>query len=884
MLSDGTRLGPYEILSPAGAGGMGEVYRARDTRLDRTVAIKVLAGNLTARPEVLQRFEREARAVSTLNHPHICTLHDLGTEGGTPYLVMEFVEGETLADRLERGPLALADALRIATQMGDALDHAHRRGIVHRDLKPGNVMLTGAKGSTNVKLLDFGLAKLPETPGSTSSGSTSSGSLTSLPTVARSLTAEGMIVGTFQYMAPEQLEGKDADVRSDIFAFGAVLYEMLAGRRPFTGDSQASLISSIMKDDPAPLQSTAPPALERVIGKCLAKDPEERWQTVRDLTSELKWISGSSTQIATAPAIVARKRARFSIAAVAAVILGVALAALAAIHFRETAPEQKVARFLVEAPGNWRWFDGPVLSPDGTQLAFTGNTGKSSELFVRGLDATVAKPVAGAEGASFPFWSRDGRNIAFLVNGALKRVTLANGAVTKICDIKASCCGTWNADDTIVLTTESATKLVKVSAAGGTPTLISQPGPLSTVRLWPSYLPDGKHFLYSAASSRVEDRGVWVGSLDGAPPVRVLAVEANAQYSPPGFLLFTRNDVLLAQRFDAERLRISGEPFPVAEEVARFIMIAGSQFSVGGGNLAYRTGQAELNTELVWLDRAGNRVGAVGETADFSNPALSPDGRLLAVGKRDPATRKRDLWIYDLARGTSSRITFDPADDYNATWSPDGQSIIFASDRKGPRDLYRKLASGTGPEETLLESGEDKSPEHWTPDGKYLIYNVGGTKHDLWMLPLTGDRKPSPLVKGPFTFQQAQVSPNGKWIAYVSNESGRNEVFVQNFPPAGGKWPISSADGMEPQWSRDGNELFYLQGSQQMMAVAVKESSDRFDAGVPKALFTVQMRSGGRNRYIVSPDAKKFLAITQTEVRNTQPMTVVLNWFSGVKR
>jgi serine/threonine protein kinase len=874
MLAAGTRLGPYEILSAAGAGGMGEVYRARDTRLDRVVALKVLASRVSDRPDVLQRFEREARAVSTLNHPNICTLHDVGTHNGTPYLVMEYVEGETLADRMARGPLPRGDAYRIAVQMGGALGEAHRRGIVHRDLKPGNVMLAGPKGAIHVKLLDFGLAKLPE-----AHSASAAGSLTSLPTVAQTLTTEGTIVGTFQYMAPEQLEGKEAGTRSDIFAFGTVLYEMFAGRRAFEGQSQASLISAILKDDPPP-QPGLPPALDRAIRRCLAKNPDDRWQTVHDLTCELQWISESSSQPAAPPRD--SPTGRFGFAAIASVVLGIALAVLSAVHFREK-PAARVARFLVDPPGPWRPFDTPVLSPDGTQMALTSNTSGGGLIFLRPLDSTVAKPLPGTEAAYLPFWSPDGKNIAFFANGKLKKVNTASGTVVTICEVKAACCGTWNENDTILFNGDSGTTLLRVNAAGGVPAPLGGAGSVNSTRSWPSFLPDGKHFLYTTSSPRAEDRGIWIGSLDSTASVRVIpGIVSNAQYGPPGYLVFTRNDTLLAQPFDAGRLRLSGEAFPVAEQISPFSGLQGGRFSVAGTALAYRSGPTNVKTEMVWFDRAGTRLGTVGEAGDYTNPALSPDGRLLAAARRDPATLQRDLWMYDLARGTSSRFTFDPADDVNPTWSPDGLQIAFASDRKGARDLYRKLASGTGTEELLLQSADDKAPESWSPDGKYLLYNMG-SKKDLWMIPMAGERRPIPVLTGAFAFQMSQVSPNGKWLAYVSDESGRNEVFVQNFPPAGGKWPISVSGGTEPQWSRDGRELFYLQGSQ-LMTVPLQESAGGLEPGVPKPLFSVNLRTGGRNRYLPSPDGRRLLAIVQMEAPNMLPLTVVLNWISGIRR
>jgi Tol biopolymer transport system component len=885
-LAAGTRLGPYEILSSAGVGGMGEVYRARDTRIDRTVAVKVLAGNVTGRPDVLQRFEREARAVSTLNHPNICTLHDLGTHDGTPYLVMEYVEGETLAERIARGPLPLADAYRVAIQIGEALDQAHRKNIVHRDLKPGNVMLAGARGSTTVKLLDFGLAKLPE-----AQSASASGSLTSLPTVAQSLTAEGTIVGTFQYMSPEQLESKEADARSDIFSFGAVLFEMVTGRKAFEGGSQASLISAIMKDEPpavSALERTSPPALDRAIRRCLAKDPNNRWQSVHDLVEELRWISESSSQMAAAPAFAARRKWKLGAASFAAIGFAAAFAALAFVHFRETPPALHTMRFLIPPPDKTelRAFDMPALSPDGTYVVFSVGTPQGNRLALRTLDNPDARILPDTAGALFPFWSPDSRQIAFFTASSLKKIDLPGGPAVTICPIPAlSGGGAWNRSGVILFGTVSG--IQRVSAGGGSPVNVTKvdPGRGETAHRWPFFLPDGRHFVFTVGSSRLDGRGIYLGDLESPRTIRLIAEETNAQYSPPGFLLFARADVLTAQPFDAAGFRLSGDPFPVAEKLKRFDPALVAIYSTGAGHLVYASGAGIMQYQMVWFDRKGARLSSLGPIAEYSNPALSPDGRTVAVSIRDEASKKRDIWLFDLVRGTNMRLTFDPADDFDPVWSPDGRQIIFSSDRRGARDLYRKGANGTGQEEPLLESKEDKNAEDWTRDGKYLVYNTGATRHDIWALdPSARPPKPVPLLTGSFNQNQGRVSPDGRWLAYSSNESGKNEVYVQNFPPSGDKWQISTAGGNEPQWRPDGKEMFYVQDDKMLMSVEISSGSGRFEASIPKPLFEAPFSSSVRNRFVISPDGQKFLVITRVDQSTTTPFTLVLNWAAGLRR
>ncbi|HTS29576.1 MAG TPA: protein kinase [Bryobacteraceae bacterium] len=887
MLQSGERLGPYQVIAPLGVGGMGEVYRARDTRLERTVALKVLPQDLSARPDVLQRFEREARAVSALNHPNICTLHDIGTESGKPFLVMEYLEGETLASRIERAPLSIADACQIAIQIGEALDQAHTRGIVHRDLKPGNIMLTGAKGGNTVKLLDFGLARMVQTP-------ISAGSQTSLPTVAQDLTQEGSIVGTFQYMAPEQLEGAEADHRADIFAFGAVLFEMLAGRRAFDGKSQAMLISAIMSTDPPPVSSVqplAPPALDRLVRKCLAKDPGQRWQSVRDLVSEIRWISESGSQAAAAPSSARPRRRQLSVAWIAAAVFASAFVGLLGFHLRESPKEERMARFLAPLPEQtiFRYvFDSPSVSPDGTKLVFAAETSQGTALYLRSLDSTVPRVLLKSNQPIYsPFWSPDGRYVAATIEGRLRKLDIAGGLQTAICDPPTGPGGTWSRDGVILYPAGVSGPILRVNAAGGTPTPVTR---LDALRgeighMFPVFLPDGNHFLFTITATRPDVRGVYAGSLDSPKTFRILEDETNVQYDD-GMLLFIRSNTVVAQPFDAGRLRVTGEAVPLVEQAYLYGgAIPGGPFSARTGTLALRTGEGIAPTRLAWYDRNGNRSALLGDPADFTNPCLSPDGRTLAVCIRDPVAKTRDIWLWDLVRGTRSRLTFDPAEDFNPAWSPDGRQIAFTSTRRGPRDIFLKAASGTGSDEFLLTLGIESNIEDWTRDGKYLIFNSTsqGASRGVYGLPLSGERKPFPVLQSSFVQDMAQVSPNGKWIVYHSVESGKDEIYVQSFPPTGGKWQISNATGREPQWSRDGKELYYIEGTTRLMAVSVQAAGDRLEAGIPKMLFEAPFVSTGRNAFVVTSDGR-FLAIVRNEAGNTLPMTVVLNWRAGLKR
>jgi serine/threonine protein kinase len=883
-----TRLGPYEVIALLGSGGMGEVYEARDTRLDRTVAIKICKDRFT------ERFEREARAISSLNHQHICALYDIGREDSVEYLVMEYLEGETLEARLRKRPLPIDEALRIATQVASALDAAHRKGVIHRDLKPGNVMLTRG----GAKLLDFGLAKRNE-PGALS-GTNAFG-----PTAAQTLTAEGTILGTFQYMSPEQLEGKEADARSDIFSFGAVLYEMVTGRKSFEASSQASLIAAVMSSNPPPvstIQPMASTALDRVVRQCLAKSPDDRWQSAGDLQRELEWITETGSKAGIPAPVAARRRNRERPAWIVAGLAGVLLlASLAMVAHIWKKPGQSVAvRFQIPAPDklNFHWYDVPAVSPDGERIAFTAstNTTDPNRLFVRSLNAATATEIRipGSDVVA-PFWSPDGRQIGFFSRGALQKVDSSGGAPVTVCTFdgeehSASAGGTWNRDGVIIVSRVPGL-LYRVDAATGEPKPLRPLAEGETAQRWPQFLPDGNHYLYLSASNRPGQQGIYAASLDSNERKFIVATDARAAYVRPGQLLFMRGDVLMAQPFDLRNLKLQGEPRRVADHIERMEghrELQGAIFSASpNGVLAWRHGNSP-EAVLQWLDRSGKRLGVVGEVADYSNPSLSPDDRRLAIGIRNPQTKTRDIWIFDLLRGTRTRMTFDPADDLDSIWSPDGTRIAFTSDRLGQRDIYQKLVDGSSPDQLLLGGkGGRKNVEDWSPDGRYIVYNyqIPPFQVGLFVLPLAGERKPMPFVNTQFIAQQAQFSPNGRWLAYGSFESGRTEVYVQGFTldPAQprGKWQISSTGGQLPRWRRDGKELFYHFGST-FFAVGVKTDGASFEVGVPRPLFDVATVSSntvtGGSPFVVTRDGQRFLVLAPVERETGAPLEVVVNW------
>ncbi|PYQ67390.1 MAG: hypothetical protein DMF54_04360, partial [Acidobacteria bacterium] len=840
-LAAGTRLGPYEIVSEVGSGGMGEVYRARDTRLGRTVAVKVLPSHLSASPEVRQRFEREAKTISQLSHPHICALYDVGNQDGVEFLVMEYLEGEALSNRLVKGPLAFDQVLRYGLEIADALDRAHRQGVVHRDLKPANIMLT----KSGVKLLDFGLAKMVA-PAAARSGA----SLTTLPTqTGRDLTAEGTILGTFQYMAPEQLEGRDADARSDIFAFGAVLYEMATGKKAFSGRSQASLISSIMTSEPAPASTvvpTAPPAFDRVVRTCLAKDPDDRWQTAHDIGVQLRWIQDGATSAAPVSVGPRRRTAALFLPWLLAALAAALLAGVLLRDWRRSSLRAAVTRFLVLAPEK-TMFTPPgelssaqmALSPDGRTLAFVANPGGARPLlWIRPLDSLTAVPLPGTEDALHPFWSPDGRSLGFFTPTSLKRVEASGGTPQRLCDAVAGRGGSWSSQGVIVFSQSSPTPLFRVQDTGGE----SQPATEFDVaraedrHRFPFFLPDGKRFLFWARSTKRENTGIYVASLDSRKARLVVNSESMGQYAG-GYLLTVQQGMLVAYPFDEVSVQLRGNPVRVAEGVLTGNPPGYAPFSVSGSNvLAYSTPSAK-SRQLAWFDRSGRRVGTVGEAGDYSTPRLSPDGKRIAVALREESKTNTDIWVSDSTRGAWSRLTFDPAAERAPLWSPDGSRIVFTSGTAGVLDLYEKPASGSGEPRLAVRSASDKFPTDWTRDGRYLVYHTFGASStwDIWVAPTDGG-KPFALLASKFTEAQGQVSPDGRWIAYASDESGRFEIYVTQFPQKRGRWQISTAGGSQPWWRGDGKELVYLGPEQTLMSVAVA-ADDAFQASVPTALF-----------------------------------------------
>ena len=882
-LATGTRLGPYEVLSPLGAGGMGEVYRARDTRLDRTVAVKILPQGVSSSPESRQRFDREARAISSLSHPHICSLYDVGQQDGIDYLVMEYIEGESLADRLKKGPVPFNQAPSYGNQVADALDKAHRAGIVHRDLKPANIMLT----RSGAKLLDFGLAKLRSNDNEGDLAGQSN-----LPTEAIGITGEGTIVGTFQYMAPEQLEAGQVDARTDIFAFGAVLYEMITGRKAFTGRSRVSLIGAILKDEPpaiSTIQPMSPPALDHIVKTCLAKDPDERWQTARDLMRELKRVSESGSEAGTPAPVVVRvnNRERAWMAATAILILALIAAFIIIAHLRQSPVSARAIRFSIPTPNLTALGDDFAISPDGGRLAFTATDSSGKErLWVRQLDSLSAQPLPETEEASFPFWSPDSRFIGFFVRGKLKKIDVSGGVPQTLCDAPVGRGGTWNRDGLILFAPGPSGALYRVSAAGG------EAAPLTTLdqthgnsHRWPQFLPDGRHFLYL---SRQEKSGIYVGSLDSKETRRILDSEVNAVYAPPGYLVFVKASTLMAQPFDAGKLELTGESFVVAEEVGLDTASRRSAFTTSeNGVLVYQRGEM-ADSQLAWHDRAGKQINTVGPPGNYWSIWLSPDESRVAVERVEKGNM--DIWLIDIARNTPTRFTVDPAFDRTPIWSPDGTRIVFSSTRNGLPDLFVKPASGSSNEELLLSTGSVKFPTDWSSDGKLILYTELNAKSraDIWILPLEGDRTPQPFLQDDFNKWSAKFSPNVKWVAYSSDESGQEQVYVRPFPGPGGEYQVSTTGGSRPTWRHDGKELFYVTPDRKLMSVEVTAGAT-FEALAAKPLFDTHIKGiasrviVSRHGYAVSGDGLRFLINDLTET-SASPITVVLNWTADLKR
>ena len=890
-LPAGTRLGPYEILGPLGAGGMGEVYRARDTRLDRLVAIKVLPDHLSGKPAARDRFDREARAISSLSHPNICALFDVGAAGEVDFLVMEFLEGETLADRLARGPLPFELALRHGLEICRGLEAAHRAGVVHRDLKPGNIMLT--KGGA--KLLDFGLAK----PSMAVPGSSSE-----LLTRTRALTAEGTLVGTFQYMSPEQIEGGEVDHRSDLFALGAVLYEMVAGKRAFEGKSQLSVASAILEREPEPItqvRPSTPPAFGQAIRICLAKDPEDRWQSARDLAHALtaSGEAGAAAGVAhgEATAAGARSTGRERLlwgAAVALLALALAWAAMKPGGGAIPGPERVTRTYIRPMPGtSFMLTDatGFVLSPDGSRLAYVGSTADGrTALFVRRLDSLTAQMLEGTYGAAYPFWSADSRRIGFFSGAKLRKIDLSGGPPLALCEASDGRGGAWNANDDIIFTPGVNSPIYRVAASGGTPTAITT---LDSARnelsnRWPQFLPDGRHFIYLAGSVFTPRENptnvIRVGSLDGKVNKELVRSHAGAIYAS-GHLLYMRMDTLLAQPFDLGRLELTGGVSAIADPVPEMAIFSRGLFSAStDGLLAYVEGTSSAGRRLVWYDRSGKQIGALPDPDGYASPRLSPDGRRLLFYLDQSGY---DVWTYDFDRGVKAPQTFGSRPGYGniyPIWSPDGKRIAYGSARDGRYLLFTKEADGSSREDLLLEGNDFyKFPTDWSPDGRRIVFQEG-TKGgwQIWILPLDGDRTPVPFSDSNFSQREGMFSPDGRWLAYTSNESGEYRVYIAPYPATGGTWQVSTGGGSSPRWRRDGRELFYVAADNHLMVATVRTTATSVEVGVPQPLFEIRPY-GIWGRFDVTADGQRFIAPYEPGDLN-KPITLVVNWPADLGR
>ena len=848
-IAPGARLGPYEILAAIGAGGMGEVYRARDTRLDRTVAIKVLPETLASNSQLRLRFEREAKAISALAHPNICTLHDVGSDNGVQFLVMEHLEGETLAERLSRGALSVDEALRIGIQIADALDKAHRRGIVHRDLKPGNVMLTRG----GAKLLDFGLARSIDTE------TISPDSLTiAAPTAAKPLTEEGTIVGTFQYMAPEQLEGRTADARTDIFALGTLLYEMLTGKRAFDGKSRASVIAAILAAEPQPvsaIQPLTPASLERVIRICLRKDPDERWQSAHDVKLELEALA-----VATDERVTPKRRS--SLAGWIAAAL-VALGAIAYLLYDRRTNHQplRTVRFEI-APPEGGYFDldaVPVtLSPDGARFVIrsTGATGES-RLLLRSFDSTDYRVLPGTEAAYDAFWSPDGRHVGFFTTSTLKRVDVTTGAVLPICSVSDGRAASWSKDGVIVLGPGLFGPLFRVPATGGALQQVTKlDASRKEVAHWrPWFLPDGRHFLFFAVSASVEQSGVYVGSLDSPEVKRVLDVISPAVYVEPGTVFYMNNGSVYAQPFDAKELRASGEPVLVAKDVAFSSQYAVAGYSVANnGMFAWHRNSAQEWQGMSRMPVDGGppvTLGVHGHNTDLSRD----DTRV--IYQSHEGLKSLDIWMYDLRRNVSSRVTFEPGNEVGPVWSPDGSRVAYVSLTSQGASLRIGALSGATHQEVLPPRERSLEVVDWSRDGRTLLLEatVPDTRIDLLTVDLAS-RKVSSFTSQPFSEDSGRFSPDGKWIAYISDESGRREMYVQPFPPDGSKWQVTNGGGESPRWSAGGKTLFYITPGLTLMSVAV-DTANGFETGTARTHANVNSTDvlirGDGHEVIVAP-------------------------------
>jgi serine/threonine protein kinase/Tol biopolymer transport system component len=894
-LTPGTRLGAYEIVASLGAGGMGEVYTARDTRLDRIVAVKVVTGAV-ADAEARKRFEHEARAIAALNHPHICTIHDVGRHGDIDYLVMEHLEGETLADRLKRGPLDTREALDIAIQIGDALDRAHRVGIAHRDLKPGNVMLVKTPGQAgpSAKLLDFGLAAPVATPAGNSALHASLLATTApsmMATRPPSATTPTGFSGTVQYMAPEQMDGKPADHRADIFAFGCVLYEMLAGRKAFEGGTAVTVIAAIMSSEPKPIEalSAAPPVLEHLLRRCLEKDPERRWQSMGDVTGELRWIASQPLRVeapVTAappnpwrPLILAAGWTAVIVIGIVSLIAGLSL-------FRggdDTAPQQQTLQFEVTTPPT----DTPVmaLSADGRLLAFVANQERRPMLWVRSLDTVENRRLAGTENAQGPFWSPDGRSIGFFADSKLKRIDIASGALLTIADALNGRGGAWGQDGTILFAPSVDSPIMRVSSGGGEVTPVTTPVGRTGHRS-PQFLEDGRRFLFHVSLGTPEINGTFIGSLDGGQPIRVMGTQSAARFAAPGRLVTIQQGALVAYEFGSGSGTVTGEPMVITRGLSEDAT-GGAAFTVSDtGVLAYRYG-GQQRRQLWWVNRAGLMLSAIGEagTDSYGSPELSPDERAITLFLSPRGNN--EVAVVDLVRQLPRLVTNGPPADAHPLWDPDGRHVVYVSARLNGNGPVRQAVDGTGEAHRLFPNDTPGAALSWTRDRRFVLLRQP-VKGQPDLVAASLDVGPIvPIAQSQADETEGQFSPDGTWVALVSHESGRAEVYVQPFPSGAGRTPVSTAGGTQVRWSADGDELFYIAPDGKMMAASFGAGSAGPAIGAPAALFQTFLATGGnvignKPQYAVARDGR-FLLNNALE-SPSQPIVVTMNWMSALAR
>jgi Tol biopolymer transport system component len=879
---------------------MGEVYRARDTTLDRDVAIKVLPEAFAHDAERLARFLREARTLASLNHPNIAAIYGLEDADGTKALVMELVEGDDLSQRIARGAIPIDEALPVATQIAEALEAAHEQGIIHRDLKPANIKV---RTDGTVKVLDFGLAKAMEP----AAGSSPSMSMAPTITTPAMMTGVGMILGTAAYMSPEQAKGRTVDRRADVWAFGAVLYEMLTGQRAFGGDDVSEVLSRVLQREPewAALPSGLSSTLVVYLKRCLHKDLKQRIGDMHDVRLALEGAFETAPPQTTAAATPAASRGRLVwMAALVVAALGmVAMAVPALRHLRETPPPETRLEISTPATDQAAQF---ALSPDGRQIVFVAAGDGASRLWLRSLGATTAQPLAGTDGPTWPFWSPDGRSVGFFADGALKRLDFGGGAPQTLAPAVNGRGGTWNAEGVIVFAPSATTPLLRVSATGGTVSAVTTLDPQQSGHVTPFFLPDGRRVLF-AAFGGPDAQGIYLGSLDGGAPTRLAPDISQAVYLPAGpgnasggggWLFWGRASTLVAQRLDLDRQTLAGDPVTLADGMASIVGALTGGWSVAPGLVAYRTG-AGGQQQLTWVDSSGTARGTVGDPdGSLVRPRVSPDGRRVVVNRT--VQGNTDLWLLDGAR--TSRLTFDAAGDDWPVWSPDGTRIVFRSRRTGAGDLYQTLTNGAGGEERLVAGDQSMAPSSWSPDGRFLLYQSidPQTDSDFWVVPMEGDPTPSVFLKTPFREVYGAFSPDGRWVAYHSNESGRTEIYVRPFVPpvspnsatgtpaaaAGGQRQVSTAGGIMAVWRPDGNALYYLNPAGAMMAAPITVVGDGLEPGAPVVLFPTRIVGGGVDnqtgrQYDVAPDGR-FLINTELDAAGTAaPITLIQHWNPG---